>query len=550
MMGNTESQVAPGNDNQTNHWHGSNPNVAPSMRLLPSGRLPLERKSSSYLEEPVMTKATHRGEAEVTLDQPPSNDREGHEGDASGKLRFAVSEMQGWRSHMEDEHALNPNLASNRQQAMLLKDHHLFAVFDGHGGDFASKFCGEHFVPTLTAQRDWQAYLTQSYTNSAFVGDESRHSVRGITLLKSALTSTFLELDDKLMEAQRKIRLGQLSKLESLVHSLHLGKTFEKAIFQKGTLEHDKIVSFDRNIPPSLPSGVNLERSGTTGVVVLVTPSHIICANAGDSRAILSKKHEVLPLSFDHKPSKDVEVTRVQKDGGFVRAGRVDGDLAVSRGFGDFGYKFCNAKESGHPSTSEQKDNVSVPPIKGQKEYRVTVHPDILVYAREPSNDEFLVLACDGIWDRLTNKDCSDLVRSLVYRDGETDVGLMCEEVIDTALELDSRDNMTCCIVMFPGVTLPIADHLTTISTPKMGVMKRRLDREKTWGKHSTPAMRYQTRCENHRMKYKEVAALQQAKSSKIEHQKGTGKKHKASHPSHPKNCRSRSSKSLKLYQN
>ena len=496
-MGNTESQVAPGNDNQTNHWHGSNPNVAPSMRLLPSGRLPLERKSSSYLEEPVMTKATHRGEAEVTLDQLPSNGREGHEGDASGKLRYAVSEMQGWRSHMEDEHALNPNLASNRQQAMLLKDHHLFAVFDGHGGDFASKFCGEHFAPTLTAQRDWQAYLTLSSE-----GNQSRDSVKGLTLLKSALTSTFLELDDKLIEAERKIRLGQLSKLESLVFSL--GGDIGHAIFQCGTQDHDKIMNFDRKISQTMPTAIPLERSGATCVVVLVTPSHIICANAGDSRAILSKKHEVLPLSFDHKPSNDMELTRIENDGGFVRDGRVDGDLALSRSFGDFGYKFCNAK----------MNSMSVPPTKGQKEYRVTVHPDIIVYVREPSNDQFMVLACDGIWDRLTNKDCSDLVRSLVYRDGETDVGLMCEEVIDTALELDSRDNMTCCIVMFPGSNMGRQSTNSSSSSSVNGVMKRRLDREKTWGDKSTPAKRAQQRFDERRNKHRQV--LSKAKQNRV----------------------------------
>jgi len=489
MMGNIESQVAQGNDNQT----GSNPNVAPSMRLLPSGLLPLERKSSSYLEEPVMTKATHRGEAEVTLDQPPSIGREGHEGDASGKLRYAVSEMQGWRSHMEDEHALNPNLASNRQQAMLLKDHHLFAVFDGHGGDFASKFCGEHFVPTLTAQRNWQAYLTLSSE-----GNQSRDTVKGLRLLKSALTSTFLELDDKLIEAERKIRLGQLSKLESLVYSL--GGDIGHAIFQCGTQDHDKIMNFDRKISQTMPTAIPLERSGSTCVVVLVTPSHIICANAGDSRAILSKKDEVLPLSFDHKPSNDVELTRIENDGGFVRDGRVDGDLALSRSFGDFGYKFCNAK----------KNSMSVPPTKGQKEYRVTVYPDILVYVREPSNDQFMVLACDGIWDRLTNKDCSDLVRSLVYRDGETDVGLMCEEVIDTALELDSRDNMTCCIVMFPGSNMGRQSANSSSSSTVNGVMKRRLDREKTWGDKSTPAKRAQQRFEERRNKHRQVLSKNQ----------------------------------------
>jgi hypothetical protein len=159
-------------------------------------------------------------------------------------------------------------------------------------------------------------------------------------------------------------------------------------------------------------------------------------------------------------------------------------------------------------------NSISVPPTKGQKEYRVTVHPDILVYVREPSNDEFLVLACDGIWDRLTNKDCSDLVRSLVYRDGETDVGLMCEEVIDTALELDSRDNMTCCIVMFPGSNMGRQSTNSSSSSSVNGVMKRRLDREKTWGDKSTPAKRAQQRFEERRNKHRQV--LSKAKQNRV----------------------------------
>ncbi|KAL3766117.1 hypothetical protein ACHAW5_001424 [Stephanodiscus triporus] len=489
-MGNAESHAGSGNDNQKNHWHGSNPEVAPSMRSPPKGRQ-LQKRSSSHLDEPVINKVTERGEADVILFSPPSNGREGHEGDGNSKLRYAVSEMQGWRSHMEDAHVLNPNLASNSQQAMLIKDHHLFAVFDGHGGSFASKFCGKHLVSTLTAQKDWQAYLTLSSE-----GYKSSDSVKGLKFLKSALTSTFLELDTKLIEAQRKIRLDQLSQLENLVYSV--GGDLAHPIFLKGTQEHEKIMNFDRQYPSLLPPGINLERSGSTGVVVLITPSHIICANAGDSRAILSKKNKVLPLSFDHKPSNDVELTRVEKDGGFVRNGRVDGDLAVSRSFGDFGYKFGNATESGRTS-SEAKD------------HRVTVHPDILVYAREPSNDEFLVLACDGIWDRLSNKQCSDLVHSLVYCEGETDVGLICEEMIDTALELDSRDNMTFCIVMFPCVKMGCQ---RTKSSSLKGVMKRRLDRENAWGLKSTPAKRAQERVQERRNKQRQ--ALTKAHQTKL----------------------------------
>ena len=153
-----------GDGNQTNHWHGGDPNADPSMRSLPNeAQLMLQRKLSSFLEEPVTIKRTERGEANITLRDSKRGGREGSSSnnesgeDNNNMLRYAVSEMQGWRSHMEDKHALNPTLSSNRQQAQLLKDHHLFAVFDGHGGEFASHYCGEHFVSTLTSQKEWPA---------------------------------------------------------------------------------------------------------------------------------------------------------------------------------------------------------------------------------------------------------------------------------------------------------------------------------------------------------------------------------------------------------
>ena len=44
------------------------------------------------------------------------------------------------------------------------------------------------------------------------------------------------------------------------------------------------------------------ESTGTTACVVLITPQHIYCANAGDSRAVLCSKGEAKALSEDHKP--------------------------------------------------------------------------------------------------------------------------------------------------------------------------------------------------------------------------------------------------------
>ena len=81
------------------------------------------------------------------------------------------------------------------------------------------------------------------------------------------------------------------------------------------------------------------DQSGCTAVCTLVTPKYIICANAGDSRSVLGTDGSAKPLSYDHKPNLELERKRIENAGGSVQWKRVDGDLAVSRAFGDFQYK-------------------------------------------------------------------------------------------------------------------------------------------------------------------------------------------------------------------
>jgi serine/threonine protein phosphatase PrpC len=62
-------------------------------------------------------------------------------------------------------------------------------------------------------------------------------------------------------------------------------------------------------------------------------------ANIGDSRAVLCRNGQPVPLSTDHKPDLPSERNRIEKAGGFVTDGRVNGTLNLSRSFGDFEYK-------------------------------------------------------------------------------------------------------------------------------------------------------------------------------------------------------------------
>ncbi len=75
--------------------------------------------------------------------------------------------------------------------------------------------------------------------------------------------------------------------------------------------------------------------TGTTSCVVLITSSEIYCANAGDSRAVLCNDSKAYGLSDDHKPDIPAEQDRIERAEHFVEDSRVDGNLALSRAFGD-----------------------------------------------------------------------------------------------------------------------------------------------------------------------------------------------------------------------
>lgn len=135
--------------------------------------------------------------------------------------------------------------------------------------------------------------------------------------------------------------------------------------------------SADKNME-SIAQGV-----GCTACVALMADNKIIVANAGDSRAVVCQKGKDIALSKDHKPDDDVEKRRIQAAGGFVEENRVKGILNLSRSLGDLEYK-----------TSENSKN--------PEDYMITPVPEFQEHTVD-ADTEFLIVACDGIWDCLTN---------------------------------------------------------------------------------------------------------------------------------------------------
>ena len=129
--------------------------------------------------------------------------------------------------------------------------------------------------------------------------------------------------------------------------------------------------------------------TGCTACVALITENEIFCANAGDSRCVLSNSGVAIEMSIDHKPENAGERARIEKAGGFVEDNRVKGSLNLSRSLGDMEYK------TNKLMSVENQMITCVPEIKIEKLLRT---------------HDFLVIACDGIWDCLTSQECITLV--------------------------------------------------------------------------------------------------------------------------------------------
>lgn len=171
-----------------------------------------------------------------------------------------------------------------------------------------------------------------------------------------------------------------------------------------------------------------LDFSGSTGTAAFVTPTHLIIGNTGDSRTVLCKSDKVAFATIDHKPKDEKERIRIEAAGGHIADERVNGDLASARSFGDFRYKL----------------DPNLPPSRQQ----ITVLPDVTILDRS-DEDQFLILACDGVWDVMSNLECTRYVLTALRKG--ISLANTCEMVLDECLRKSSGDNMSIMILLFPG---------------------------------------------------------------------------------------------------
>jgi len=171
----------------------------------------------------------------------------------------------------------------------------------------------------------------------------------------------------------------------------------------------------------SLAKDGNL-KDGSTAISVLIKNGTLYCANTGDCRAIMYANNQIIQLSEDHKPDNPKELERINSHGGVVIGGRVQGQIAVSRAFGDIDYKDIDTLE----------------------EKWITCTPDIKEYELN-AEVEFIVIACDGLWDVLNNEETVEFVKQQLNNNIPHDK--IAENLVQEAFELKSQDNISAVLI-------------------------------------------------------------------------------------------------------
>ncbi|EFR04689.1 phosphatase 2C ABI1 [Nannizzia gypsea CBS 118893] len=269
-------------------------------------------------------------------------------------------------------------------------DNGYFAIFDGHAGSFAAEWCGKklHLILEDTIRKNPSApvpmLLDQTFTSVD-------QQLEQLPLKNSGCTAVIavLRWEDRLPSPAASIaestkRKGNADDPE--------GASIEGS---KQSLSEDASVVSPQDDQP-------------------IRSRVLYTANVGDARIILCRNGKALRLSYDHKGSDENEGLRITNAGGLILNNRVNGVLAVTRALGD---TYMKDLVTGHPFTTET--------------------------VIQPETDEFLILACDGLWDVCSDQEAVDLVRNTKDPQAASKI------LVDYALSRFSTDNLSCMIVRF-----------------------------------------------------------------------------------------------------
>ena len=241
--------------------------------------------------------------------------------------------IQGWRSANEDRVLVSKN-----------NENILAVIFDGHGGDWVANYCAEFYDKIL--------FNTIEYKNGNY---------------HDAFKKANILMDQQLFNEDYNVILN-----------------YAKSNITKKLLIHRKEFAEINNMIFH-----HSKSCGCTCCAVLITPSEIICANIGDSKAIAFSTENLLTLNYEHNTKLNSEEERLTQNGFSIINARLGGMINVTRGFGDFEFK--------------DMQNLYIEENQG-----VLNRPEILSFSKDLFDK--VIIGCDGLWDCYSVDKCKECI--------------------------------------------------------------------------------------------------------------------------------------------
>jgi len=339
----------------------------------------------------------------------------GRTGFSVNRYDYGISEAIGARPTMEDRTVVIQSLMFSppfvtkyvldpKEDLPELAMTSFAAVFDGHGGDECSNF----LVDALP--RHIRSYLLAEKENIRKAIDMSRN----MNTSQSSRNLNTEPTEDPTSEIMRRI-------------------------LKQAYLRTDKEFINPKSAP----------QSGSTAATVILMGRRLFAANVGDSRVVLCRAGgQCVELTSDHKPSRPDEAARVRAAGGFILHKRVMGELAITRAFGDKSFKMgikAMLEEEAESNTGNSLQDGEI--SKDLSAPLVSAEPEIASMVLSHT-DEFLLLACDGLFDVFRSQDAVALARQelIAHRGEPAEVARI---LSDQAIRVRrSRDNVSILIIV------------------------------------------------------------------------------------------------------
>ena len=255
-----------------------------------------------------------------------------------------------------DEKSSLTSIPSNPAAHVVETDNGYFAIFDGHAGTFAAEWCGKKLHVLLED-------LMRKNPN---------------TPVPELLDQTYTAADNQLEKLPLKnsgcTAITAVLRWEDRVPTSHsaTGSQAIAALAAAAAKNAETELADEKDPKDATPRSNSTAEAAAAAIQDAKTKATrqrvLYTANVGDARIVLCRNGKALRLSYDHKGMDENEGRRISKAGGLILNNRVNGVLAVTRALGD---SYLKDLVTGHPYTTE-----------------TVIQPD---------QDEFLILACDGV---------------------------------------------------------------------------------------------------------------------------------------------------------